>query len=135
MIQRIQTVYLFLASLALILLFFFPYIEITGDDAFVKEETVNLLFTIIPAVLFLAAIFLFKNRMLQRRVTRIALYFIVALIVSALYFAFYQNADATQVVQFEFGGLLPVLSLLFAVLALRGINKDEQLVRSIDRLR
>jgi hypothetical protein len=39
------------------------------------------------------------------------------------------------IVAFNFGAILPVLSLICAYLAVHFIKKDDQLVRSADRLR
>jgi hypothetical protein len=36
---------------------------------------------------------------------------------------------------YAFGSVLPIFSLVFLILAIRGINKDEKLVKSLDRLR
>ena len=47
----------------------------------------------------------------------------------------YQLIKANSVVSGEFGLLSPILGIVFSVLALRGINKDEKLVKSSDRLR
>ena len=132
MIQRIQTVFLLLAAIAMALLFAFPYVEVANDDYFVKEYPIMITFTIILVVGFLITIFFFRNRSLQLRLSRAMLLFIVAFIAYGVYQLFqidFQNVD------FEVGSLLPVFSGYFAARASSKIKADEELVRSVDRLR
>jgi NADH:ubiquinone oxidoreductase subunit 3 (subunit A) len=72
----------------------------------------------------------------QMKLARIGLFFVLVQI-AALFFYYVENiakrvgADAN----YEFGIFLPVISLLFYFLAIRGIQKDIKLIRSADRLR
>lgn len=132
MIQRIQTVFLLLAALAMAMLFFFPYVEVAQDDYFVKEYPIMIAFTIILVVGFLVTIFLYKNRTLQLRITRSMLLFLIAFVAYGIYQLFkidFQN------LAFEIGSLLPIFSGYFAARASSKIKADEELVRSVDRLR
>ena len=132
MIQRIQTIFLFLAALAMALLFFMPYVEVANDDYFVREYPIQTVFTIIVVVGLIVNIFLFKNRSLQLRITRVLLLFVLAFIAYAVYQIFqidFQNLE------FEPGALLPVFSGYFTARAANKIRADEELVRSVDRLR
>lgn len=91
-----------------------------------------LTFAIILCLGFIVSIFLFRNRPLQFRITRAMLLFIIALIAYGVYQLFqidFQN------IEFEAGGLLPAFAAYFSSRAASKIKADEELVRSVDRLR
>lgn len=127
MIQRIQTIYLFLAALALVVLQRFPYLQIKADEFFTAEYTAMTLLSVIPAVFLGVAIFFFRNRRLQARIANMATLFILAFIGYAGYQLFTTGFEGYE---FEWGILLPVAALLFSVVAIRKINADEKLVQS-----
>jgi len=127
MIQRIQTIYLFLAAAAMTLLQRFPYFSVDTDQFFTYEETVMTIFSLVSALGLVVAIFMFKNRSLQMRIVRFAFLFILAFIGYAVY-QFVQSG--MENFGFEFGGVLPILAIILAILALKRINADEQLVKS-----
>jgi len=83
----------------------------------------------------LTAIFLFKKRKLQMNLVMALIIISIAAIGLITFFAFSictkYNADIT----ISLGMFLPLLILLFNILAYLGIKKDENLVRSYDRLR
>lgn len=152
MIQRVQSVWLLLAGLVLFLLLILPilthqstageqilqsggmYLKANGVTE--KVESFPLLFGIdlFTAVTAVATIFLFKHRTLQKR-------FIVLLIVLIIALAALCGSYATRLsggmagASLSAGAGLPLLAILFCALAFRGIRKDEQLIRSADRLR
>jgi hypothetical protein len=151
MIQRIQTIYLLLAAIALACPIFLPLATATGDQTTLhatgnnffadgtywsKENPAGLaIFALILGIL--GAIFLYQNRVLQMRLTGgmafgtgilIALFAALGVINAKL-------LPETASVQIGVGGIPPVLAIVFLFLAYRSIKKDEQLVRSSDRLR
>ena len=154
--QRIQTLYLILVILLMIAAVILPnadfynetknlsyqldargIVEITaqGDDkALAGTNPCTFLFGII---LFLTTycITTYKNRKRQLRMATINLFLIVIyMAVLASYIFFSQNkldADIT----WKYPVVFPVIALIFNYLAMRGIAKDESLVRSLDRLR
>jgi len=132
MIQRIQSVFLFLAALAMALLFLFPYVEVGADDYFIQEYMPQLIFAAIFILGSIITIFLFRNRLLQLRLTRILLIFLLAFVVYAVYQLFQIDFEN---VGFERGSLLPAFAAYFLSRAMNGIQKDESLVRGMDRLR
>jgi len=89
----------------------------------------------IAASLFcFASIFLFRNRSMQKKVILVAILMIVAL--SVLCGINGQQLPAgISGASVEVGAFLPLVAILFSLLAIRGIRKDEQLLRSADRLR
>ena len=156
MLQRIQTLYLSVAIIACTLLFFFPIAQYqndlrgtyklfaTGMKYMEEQTTVNFLATspmlllLIGSILLsIASIFTFKKRRLQLLFVNINILFTITLV--ALLFLFYSDHFFRDIVQvspsYQFGGFIPLISLVFLILAFRAIKKDESLVRSADRLR
>ncbi len=149
MIQLIQSIFLLLAAGAFGGQFGLPYLQTPENDpartvpaltdgVFNPLDNPGLLgLTCLGAVVSLAAIFLFKNRMLQARLAGVSI--IVAVLLMALVaFAAKTTIDQTPsggTVNFAVGLALPVLALALNWLASRAIKKDEALVRSMDRLR
>ena len=156
MIQRIQTLYMSIAVIACISLFFFPITKyfndvqgtyvfyITGMKYLIEPPiTVNfwltspLLFLVISSLIItLAAIFLFKKRGLQLWFVNIAFLFHIVLII--LIFLYYINHFETLFntrPTYQFGIFIPLISLVCIIMASRAIRKDEAMVKSSDRLR
>ena len=150
MIQRIQTVFLLLAGISIGLLFLnsISFASTTSEDSVanssfsdgffsLQDHVILIVLVGIGLLLFLGGVALFKNRPLQMKVTRLGivatiLVFILAVI---LFIIDYQKlADGTKI-EVEFGIILPILAIVFGILGLRYINKDEKIVRSADRLR
>jgi len=150
MIQRIQSIFLLLAALCLGLLFidsfdFAKANNIAGSDPILGDGDYDtndhpLLMGLVIAgmIISLITIFLFKNRNLQSNITKLAMVIIIGLVAAAGYY-FAQNESLAESLngslELSFGWASPTLALIFAVFALRGINKDENLVKSMDRLR
>jgi uncharacterized membrane protein (DUF485 family) len=154
MIQRIQTVYLFLAAVITALIFLFPFASYNDGVSVYKlgilgftNLTDNLiLFNVVPVallvistlVLTVITIFMFKKRMLQIRLSRISIFIYLVLIGVIFYYSDRAvselNGDKITF-QYGFGAIAPIIALLLTYLAIRGIKKDEALVRSADRIR
>lgn len=145
MIQRIQSVFLLLAACAAFLLFAFPFATAAkqGKSAIFSDGVYNLqdnpfLLTLFCAAGLLAfiSIFLFRDRKRQLLLGRIAITLNVIGFVLGV-FLFMQDADNMNqaTVSDGIGVYLPIIFLVFAFLATYFINKDEKLVRSMDRLR
>ena len=146
MIQRIQSIFLFLAGGASLGLFGLPFattpkaIEssmIFGDALYNVNDQMGLsvLFGL-AGVLAIIAIFLFRNRGLQSKVSLSALILNIGGLVFAIYYLTQNLTEAGKAaIEFAFGGVFPLLSILFCFLAYRFIRKDDKLVKSMDRLR
>ena len=135
MIQRIQTIYLLLASLCSFLTLKFPFYS--GSNATGAFAEVNgqfnillLIVTVMVATMAAVGIFLFKNRKLQIRLVLAGLLLQVGCL--ALYFTQLKNFTTGN---FALGSVLSFAVVVFFVLALLAINKDQKLVKSLDRLR
>ena len=140
MIQRIQTLWLLLASgcsfatLVKSVSFFSGNKMVENISKFVpltaRENILILILTVSIAVAALVTIFLFKDRKMQMKITLAVLG--VSILNLALYFLQTKNyiegkMDLTSVISFA----VPI----FFMLAVHGIWKDQQLIKSVDRLR
>ncbi len=136
MIQRIQTLWLLLASICAFasvkLPFYFGSLEIPGPTITITpyDNFMLLVFVIATALMGLVTIFLFSNRSLQIKMCIVGLVLSLANLMH--YFLYMKN--------FKTGGLslYSILSFLvpvFFILAIRSIYKDQKLLKSLDRLR
>jgi|SRR5690554_982814 len=158
MIQRVQTIYLLLATLAGAMTFFLSYANLYADGAKVAEYAMFGVFNVqsesvemtspyplpvwilgaLAVIVPFVAILLYKNRLKQLRIVRLATLVNLGYVVY-LFFAI----DAINEQLFEndlevlhhAGFYMPVIAIVFCFLAVRGIKKDEALVKSLDRIR
>ncbi|KQS41965.1 DUF4293 domain-containing protein [Pedobacter sp. Leaf194] len=155
MIQRVQSIWLLLATIALVLMLFLPIAakETNSSESEIFTNGLHQTFatkggktlethTFLPllitniavAVMCFANIFNFRKRSLQKRL-------VIFTIAAIAGFAFWCSVYAKQLpggvdgAIFEVGAYMPALAILFCVLAIFGINKDERLIRSAERLR
>ncbi len=150
MIQRIQSIYLFLAAAALGGQFLLPYASAPAgtvtdaaatfaDGIFNLNDRLGMLInTGVAVVLAIIALFLFKNRAVQSRLTSLGMFASTILAVSLamqFYFMINETGASMSNVQYQAGVGMPAISVLLLWLANRAIRKDEALVRSADRLR
>jgi hypothetical protein len=89
--------------------------------------------SLVVAAFTLVAIFLYKNRKLQSNVCKLSIFLTVVVMGVAAYLLFGIPAATIEAVKFGVG--FPVLALIFQFLGLKGIQADEKLLRSMDRLR
>lgn len=147
MIQRIQTIFLALAAAGSFALLALPFASsespapgIFSDQEYtIQDHTALLVLFLLGAILSFVAIFLFRNRPTQMKLVRLGSVVLLAALALSVILFFNEvksnEAMASMEVNYELGLYLPVAALLFLGLALRAIRKDEQTVRSIDRLR
>jgi glucan phosphoethanolaminetransferase (alkaline phosphatase superfamily) len=156
MIQRKQTLFLLLVIIASALMFFFPLAEFIGiKDSLVLSiqsvhslvpdhefpKSLSFVLPLLAGNLFVIVfsfitIFLFKNRKRQMHIIRLNI--LVEVLFIGLFFLFYvgtlekvSGGDAS----YKAGIFMPLIALVFLVLAYFGVLHDEKLVRSADRLR
>lgn len=138
MIQRIQTIYLLIATIVLGLMFLplsigtsAPTSEgVFADGIFNSYDHVGFLaLNAIPMLDYLMAIFLFTNRKIQMILTSIGSLFSSAFAGVCAYIV------ASSSAQIALGAAMPLLALLCGYLAFRNIKKDDKIVKSADRLR
>ena len=139
MIQRVQSIWLFLAAAAgfLTLKLSFYTGNVVQADQTRKFEHLTAMSNIVLMILtFLLGIgiaiiiFLFKDRKLQLKLTMLALVLSVVNIV--LFFG-----QIKKFVEGSFDLTSPVVFMVpvFLILAARGIYKDQKLIKSLNRLR
>jgi len=141
MIQRVQTVYLLVA--ALLLGFFLGFVDLwlaVAGDAFGWLGAVVYGLGGLTAAVALVAVFLYKQRERQAKVILAAQWLDLALVLvmaAALgYLSFRTDADLTAAGAVGIAVLLmPVLAYVALRQARLGVQKDIDLVRSMDRLR
>jgi peptidoglycan/LPS O-acetylase OafA/YrhL len=155
MLQRVQTVYLLVATVLMSLMLFLPMAEIAAEGTGIYEvlskgwyirggeyaEPVMLTWPVFILVLFLTLlplinIFLYKKRKLQ---IRICVYSIILAfgLIGLIYYYFvigFKPLDEPAYA-LSFPMVLPAIFIILIYLAFRGIRKDEILVRSLDRIR
>jgi peptidoglycan/LPS O-acetylase OafA/YrhL len=136
MLQRIQSVWLFLAGALTFASIKLPFYSGTNDKGIASYElngTENLLLlitTIAIGVLAMITIFLYTNRKLQ---LRLCLAGIVLQVL--LHFFYYKQIQVFTQGTHALTAVLNIIAVVFFVLAARAINKDEKLIKDSDRLR
>ncbi|MDR0365116.1 MAG: DUF4293 domain-containing protein [Bacteroidales bacterium] len=159
MIQRIQSAWLLLAAIASMLLFVLPIATFSIEGiAFFKFYTYGLdyadpftaqlemlyrpfmkysilLAALVATVIPVLTIFLYKNRSRQMYLSRLTILLNVVLLVVffLLSDSFAETTQSTS--KYGVACYLPIFSIIMLFLAIRGIKKDENTVRSADRIR
>jgi peptidoglycan/LPS O-acetylase OafA/YrhL len=141
MIQRIQSVWLLLAATASFLTLKFSFysgniIKEGQPKTFSKlVATDNILLTITTVatgLLALVAIFLYKNRKLQTRLC------LISLLLSGLNLVlFYIQIKKFVPLEgsYDLTAAIAIAVPVLIIFAIRGVNRDQKLVKSLDRLR
>ena len=136
MIQRIQTLYLILATgiSAGLIFVFHLWTNSDGIKVYATDDYIYLGLFISSALLTLISIFNFKNRKSQFVMGRLNI--ILNFILLGIFVYRSQTLfGETTVSEKGIGMLLPIFSIVCLVLANKAIKKDEDLVKSVDRLR
>lgn len=136
MLQRIQTVYLILAILlAGALYLWFPQVQnVDGLTVITKNEPLVLGLLGGIVLLLIISILNFKKRKMQFVLNRLVIILNFVLLGVFVYRSLNVPGEAL-VSEKGIGMLLPIISIVFLVLANKAIKKDEDLVKSVDRLR
>lgn len=147
MIQRIQSVYLLIVTALLIAALCLPmgsFTDTLGIHAF-KPLGVELatgyqstwgLFTILmlSAIIAFATIFLYRNRILQIRMSIFNSLLLIGYYLAflAFYIAFKNDGNTFQI---HWALSFPLIAIILNYLAIRAIGRDEVMVKAADRLR
>lgn len=151
MIQRIQTIYLLLAAIALSSPMFLPLATASGDASALAATGTNFfadgiywvkefpggMSLLLAAVFSVYAIFLYKNRPRQMRLAAgmAILSILFAALFASLGYYYAQRLPEGTSAHLALGSAFPLVAVPLLWLAYRAIKKDEALVRSSDRLR
>lgn len=144
MIQRVQTIYLLVAAMISGGLIFIArlWTEASNQKVFVGDLLSNpsiliktILFSFLTSsLLSILAIFLFKNRQLQFVVGRVNM-IINFYLLGVLIYVSQTISGETIVSEKGIGMFFPIIVVVLLVMANKAIKKDEDLVKSVDRLR
>ena len=135
MFFRIQTLYLILASIfSGILSFILPFHIFNDIPIEITEQYEYLLLFSISTLLSLISVFKYKKRQTQFILGRLNMILNIILLGLFVYRSLtisgeYYNSEK------GIGFLIPVFTIIFLVFANKAIKKDEELVKSVDRLR
>ena len=143
MIQRIQSLYLLLAGIISGgLTFVFNIWSTTNSKLYImdlfgsssiSEKIVPVLF-FVSALLSIVTIFLFNNRKLQFVLGRLNILTNLFLLGVLVYLSLTLSGEAA-VSEKGIGMFLPIIIIVLLVIANKAIKRDEDLVKSVDRLR
>ena len=130
MFQRVQSLYMGLASILLSLCFLLPELQNIPEGLGLYELPVSLALTLLMLLLILFNLFNFKKRKSQ---------FILGRLIILLGFAvFFYDAylfTQTELLKPGYALVAPLPVIILISLANKAIQKDEELVRSVDRFR
>lgn len=125
--QRKQTIYLILVILLMAsTMLLNPYNQTSGMNI------LNYICTCVAAF-SVAAIMLYKNRNRQQIMCNVSIVFLLCWIVLFCYTFFY--VEGKQPAQTPFFALIPIVAIVCLFMAKAGIRHDENLIRSMDRIR
>lgn len=136
MIQRVQTVWMLLAAIAVFLTLKFLFYSgtlISDNQYHALLATDHLLILILTSALgtgIVINIFLFKNRKVQSRIILIAVFLECVII-----FLYIKQTDQYSAGSYSLWSALHILIIIFLFFAARGIYKDSKLIRDSNRLR
>jgi len=147
-IQRIQSVYLLIAVILMVIFAFFPALSFQLGDKTVLYGALEsgraglmhinpLLLTLIILISVLAFIDIFQFKNLQRQMTVCFVDIIIglAMLIAICIQAFYVGNRDGWTVTWQWYLLLPILSIIFLMLAHKSMSNDKKKLRDADRLR
>lgn len=162
MIQRRQTIFMLLTAILSGLLFFMPLMSFNANGDVMRftifgiQNPIEMMslsttytwplvvLTALMTIFPLYTIFIYKKRELQVRLCRLNM--LLNIILIGLVFVYYESDVMSVIVAVEddiynldvayfIGMVIPLANLVFDILAIRGIKKDIELLKSVDRLR
>jgi hypothetical protein len=155
MIQRIQTVYLFLVFIFALIFLFLPkgtidvggvlfevkswrIISVDGTQTLEYSGFLRIMTVVTPFLIMILSIvttFLYKQRLLQIKLGKLNLLLHLLLVVVTFFYLDSVRIAFNAHLSYGVGIIFPLISMVLVFLANRAIRRDEELVRSADRLR
>jgi hypothetical protein len=155
MIQRIQTVYLLLTTVLSVIFLNGHLIKFAGTQKNVLDISSDgvriidnidgsttlwillLLTSLVLLILLLSfiAVFFYRKRKIQMKLAGGLIFLVCLLILGSAFYYFFVTKQYTGEIRLGLNMLILPVMLLASYLAYRGIKKDEELVKSYDRLR
>lgn len=150
MIQRIQSLYLLIAAIIMLTLLKIPFVNFLGEITYsfnysglidlsngniVQRNFIGMGLFIVIVMLVLTAIFLFKNRKLQMKICNYTMLLQTLLIIVVVVHAFQYQKTLSIPIKPDLGLIIVFIGIILVYLAKKRIKKDDDLVRSVDRIR
>lgn len=154
MIQRIQTLFLGLVIIVMSLNLFSPVWQASNTEKSIvvmpfyllektgEQEQHHGVLYIALAIVAIIAIAIFSMSKFKNRPLQLRLGMLNSVLLCAVVLAFYMVIGKGKAMmgstfneRFEVGFYLPLISIIFNILANRFIKKDDDLVKSVDRIR
>ena len=139
MIQRVQTIYFFATVFLQTVMLFSVQATMLNEAGMetlfkISEDAQWAFFVALSALLPMITIFLFKKRRLQVRLSIFnALLLLVLQIVIVVSLS--KLVNEYKIVNYAINNISPAISLIFTILAIRFILKDEKKIQSYNRIR
>ena len=136
MIQRVQTLWMFLAAIIVFLTLQFSFYNgtLAADNTYhAVMATDNFLMLILTSALgtgILINIFLFKNRPAQSRIILLAI-----VLECVIIFLYIKQTNKFSTGSFTLWSAFHILIIIFLIFAARGVYRDSKLIRDSNRLR
>lgn len=147
-IQRIQSIYLLIAVILMAVFAFFPALTFelggrefvygaleAGKVGVTHIDPLMLTLIILISLLALIDIFLFKNLQRQMTVCFVDIIIGLAMLVAIGIQAFYVGGREGVTLTWSWYLVLPILSVIFLMMAHKAMSRDKKLLRDSDRLR
>lgn len=137
MIQRIQTLYLILSFVITgVLPFIFPlWATVDGKDYLFMQNQLYVILFGLSTTLSLLSIISYKKRQHQFVIDRLNIILNLILLGLFVYHSLNLSGETPAVSEKGIGMFLPILAIVLLGFANKAIKKDEDLVKSVDRLR
>ncbi|HEX5001457.1 MAG TPA: DUF4293 domain-containing protein [Bacteroidia bacterium] len=154
MIQRIQSLLLLFALFIAVALYFMPLsqkthfdpangdvpvtLKVTGFETAPGQLTIAwplLICNTAVGILSLIAIFMYRNRPGQIKITMLAFFISCLVLAGTFWYSDYYNNAGDEKSRYLVGVYLLFVQLFVLIRAIKAIKKDEELVRSADRIR
>jgi hypothetical protein len=149
MIQRIQSVYLLAVAILMGTASFTTLAQLTRDSVAYNFNSCGIyannaqaistlpvfLISLATALLALISIFLYKKRSNQIKITVLNSILMIGFYIAFLIYYFIAKDKLNAELSINIPLFLPLVSFILNLLALRGIRKDEALIKSLNRIR
>jgi Na+-translocating ferredoxin:NAD+ oxidoreductase RnfA subunit len=137
MIQRIQSLFLVVVILCGVCLYLFPFW--IGENSIAKHlrspTSITAVVNLLSILLAVVCLFFYKNRKLQIKISYLLTVISILLALVLLVFTTRIFKDDFENGHRLWPSYLPLIAAVAAYMASRYIKKDEELVRSADRIR
>ena len=134
--QRIQTLYMSVVVLLAVCLLFLFEVGVDANGVILLGKDIVLVFfeSVLTMLIVIVAIVQFKNRQNQFVFNRVAILIQFFLLGFFVYRALSMPGEGLTSEK-GIGAFVPIVSIVLLALANRAIKKDEDLVKSVDRIR